>query len=476
MNKYSSAVVLAVMATIFIVYLLMGSTEPDNERVYLVQIAQSKEVLIERGVVKSSDASPIRAGASGTIIEIAEHGTFVKKGEQLFRMDNSEAVGWYEDAQERIESHKSEQRKTKNELSVVQLEERNRRLVNEADLELAKINLQLEEMGLTKNSQRILEIDLLLTQMNLEEKQEELERNKRLFEKGLSSQSDIDKAERNVIAAKARVEEQKINNNLLKQGATLEELEELKSQVALKEFQVAKGDQDSERKLRKIKSQLKVVEEKLNVEYKDMTISGAQVDGAISYATRDGIAINKGFTDWRNAGRWMPNTIGTERWVGDVIFEIIDPRQMCIEILINEMDRPLIEEGQNVSVYIAALQNRHFTGRISYIGGIGRDRLDAATYREDLGKTKVTVYNAIVELDDVGDQLRPGMSAMVHMPVKETTEYVLIPMEYVTKDGDRYLVTKEGVADPVEISGELKGTKYFEVHSGLANGDKLSRP
>ena len=472
--RYSVAVVIIVAFSIFS---LIGNESKDEQAIFVVSITESKDILVERGVVKSSDASPVKAGASGTVIEIIEHGVMVKKGQQMFRMDNSEAVGWLEDGQERLESHKSEFRKIQNELSVVQVEERNRQLVNKSDLELAKIKLQLEEMGLSKRTLRMLEIDLALAKMNDQEKREELDRTKRLFAKGLASQSDIDKAERALIAAEARVEEQRINNELLKKGATFEELEEMRSQVALKEFHVAKGEQISQRKLRKIKNKLKVLEEKMNVERKDMTISGAQVDGAISYATRDGIAINKGFTDWRNAGRWMPNAVGTERWIGDVIFDIIDPRQMCVQILINDLDRPLVEEGQNVQVYIPALKNQRYSGRIAYIGGIGRDRLDAAPYRDDLGKTKVTVYNAVIEFDDLDDSLRPGMSALIHMPVSKTKQHVLVPLDYIIIKDDEYFVKTESDSGNIQkVLGEVKANNFLAVESGLSNGDRLLKP
>ncbi len=463
---------------ILILFGLSGEDQVETSEVYIVQAIESKSEVVERGLVVSDDVEVIRAGASGVFVEMSDSGGYVKKGEQLFRMDSSEPETWYEDAQERINTLLSDKSQVEQELTVVQLEERNTKLIKKEDLALAKLKLELEEMGLSSRTRRILEIDLKLSEIDVTESEEALEREKRLFEKGLASRLDVDEAKRRLITKKAKLEEQRIAKTLQEQGAVEEILEEMRTHVSMQEFLVERSNTVSESRIKRIKNRLKTIDKRLSVERKDMTISGAQVKGATAYATRDGIAINKGYKDWRNAGRWVPNTVGSKRYIGDVIFEIIDPTKMRIETLISELDYSLVEQGQNVEIFIPALKNKHYTGVLDYIGGIGRDRSDASILSDDIGKTDITVYNAVVKFDNSDEHLRPGMSAVIRFPATHTKTKILIPKEYTKHvDGNSYLVlSKNGSAqNEISISGVPKGAHYISVNEGLVGGESLIR-
>ena len=479
MNKYY---VIAVGVFMVLILALIQSsdelTSDGDANVFEVRSVIAKTHISERGLVRSDDVLPVRAGSSGVIIEILENGAQVKAGDRMFKMDSSEPEEWYQAALDRITTYENDKKKIEQELSVVHLEERNKKIIKELEFSLAKLKLALEEQGLSKRSLRLMEIDLELAIMNKNEAAEKLDRQKSMFEKGLASTTDVERAERELVAKEAQLEELKIGNELKRAGATPEEIAEMKSQVSLRSFQLKRTEAHSENRIRSIRNKLQVAEKNIAVERKDLTISKPQIDGATIFAERDGLAINIGYSDWSSGGRWIPNSVGTNRYVGDVIFEIIDPRKMRVDVLVNELDRDLITEGQNVDVYVPALRNKKLSGSIKYISGIGRDRRDASLTKDEMGKTGITVYGVSIALDQASEELRPGMSVRAKIPVQSQQIMQIIPRDYVKVEADkRYvqLLTSNGDIEKKEINAESKNKDYVVVLSGLADGDKLRK-
>lgn len=469
---------IAACLLLLLLFFASGDNKDDivDNAVLIVSAQTASASISERGVLVSDDIASIRAGASGVIVQMEEGGSYVKKGQHVLTMDSSEPESWYEDALDRIATLRNDKQRAERELSVVQVEERNRELVNVENLKLVKLDLELTEAGAASSSRRLMAIDIELAQIDLAEAREELDREQRLYEKGLSSALDIEKARRQLVAREAQMEELLIEQRLLLAGPEPEIIEEMKTRVQMQEFIVKKNKNVSQARMKRIRNNIQTIEERIAVERQDLTISGAQVKGAIAYASRDGLLINKGFKDWRNAGRWVPNTVGTKRYIGDVIYEVIDPSDVKIDLTINEVDYGLVEEGQNVTITIPALKNRRFSGVLSNLGGMGRDRRDASITGDDLGKTDVTVYSATVHFDETVTDFRPGMSAIVTFPTMQARSTIIIPRTYTRQNEDgSYSVRKviDGQAVDTTITGMPRDIYYFKVSSGLQDGDRL---
>lgn len=144
---------------------------------------------------------------------------------------------------------------------------------------------------------------------------------------------------------------------------------------------------------------------------------------------------------------------------GKTLYRIAGLDKIWIEAEVYESELPLIDVGQKAEVTLTYLPGKKFTGRVSFI----------YPYLE--GKTRTGRIR--VELPNPGLELKPDMYANVDLG-KERGERLVVPEEAVIYAGPRRLVfldLGEGRLRPQEIEVGIKTGDYYEVLSGLEEGD-----
>ncbi len=147
---------------------------------------------------------------------------------------------------------------------------------------------------------------------------------------------------------------------------------------------------------------------------------------------------------------------------GGKLMTIANDSQVFATANVYEKDLNLIKAGQEVSVKIASLPNRTFTGRIAVISSVVE------------GETRVVPVKA--ELDNSGGQLKPGMFAQLEVSTNQTSKNILaIPNSSVVEANGKQLVyVKNGDGyQAAEVTlGQTSGD-LVEVKSGLFEGDSI---
>ncbi|QIR41793.1 efflux RND transporter periplasmic adaptor subunit (plasmid) [Tolypothrix sp. PCC 7910] len=156
-------------------------------------------------------------------------------------------------------------------------------------------------------------------------------------------------------------------------------------------------------------------------------------------------------------------TIGqTFNDAGGKLMTIVNDSQLFATANIYEKDLNKVRTGQRISLKVASMPDRTFSGRISRIGTVVE------------GETRVVPVQA--EVNNLSGQLKPGMFAELEILTDQTSSATLaIPASAVVDaNGKKVVYLQNGNAyQPVEVTlGQTSGDTV-EVKSGLFEGDMI---
>lgn len=143
------------------------------------------------------------------------------------------------------------------------------------------------------------------------------------------------------------------------------------------------------------------------------------------------------------------------------ILTIMDPGVLHIDADIYEKDIAKITNGLEVEVTVPAYPGETFKGKIFYISDI----LNPAT-------RTITVRT---EVKNQAYKLKPGMFADMTVYLSRVADVLVVPTEAVLDEQDERVVfiEEDGHYLPVVIEVGSKQNGYFEVLSGLKQGDQV---
>ena len=159
---------------------------------------------------------------------------------------------------------------------------------------------------------------------------------------------------------------------------------------------------------------------------------------------------------------------GDDAWQADPMCEVYPPQNMEVVVRINEVNVPLVRQGQRVTAEVPALGRLPRTGVISQVAGVGRDKNDLLGRK---GTSGVTQYEVRIVLDPGADgrdgDFRQGMTALVAIEIERVANALILPREAVESRTTGLAIRRrpEGAWEPIE--GRLVGDRHCVVTSGL---------
>lgn len=147
---------------------------------------------------------------------------------------------------------------------------------------------------------------------------------------------------------------------------------------------------------------------------------------------------------------------------GGKLMTIVNDSRVYATANIYEKDLGKVKTGQGVSLKVASLPSRTFTGRIAVIGSVVE------------GETRVVPVKA--ELDNPGGVLKPGMFAELEVLTDRTPTAILAikSSAVVEANGKKLVYVQNGNAyQPVEVTLGQTFSDMVEVKSGLFEGDLI---
>ncbi|MFA4930310.1 MAG: efflux RND transporter periplasmic adaptor subunit [Patescibacteria group bacterium] len=145
-----------------------------------------------------------------------------------------------------------------------------------------------------------------------------------------------------------------------------------------------------------------------------------------------------------------------------VVATIITEKKIA-QLVLNEADIVQVELGQKVNVDVDAIDGLTLVGEVVEI-----DELSEAS-------SGVVTYNIKVVFLTEDERVKEGMSVSGSVIIDTASDVLAVPVAAVTKQDDLYYVQilNNGVAEWQEIEVGLADDFYYEVVSGLAEGQEV---
>ncbi len=189
--------------------------------------------------------------------------------------------------------------------------------------------------------------------------------------------------------------------------------------------------------------------------------------------------------------------VGTMNNPGSLILTVSDLSVMEVVLEVDETDVPAISIGDGANVELDAFPDLAFPGIVTEIGN---SAIRPPSGAAGSGATPTIDFEVVVTLENPAAELRPDLSATAEVVTDTRTDQLAIPIIALTlreeddfasangtdresdnRDGDQgesdavegVFVVKDGVATFVPVEVGIAGQEYFEVLSGLSEGDTV---
>lgn len=299
-----------------------------------------------------------------------------------------------------------------------------------------------------------------------------------------------------------RLEPDQYESSVLRSEASLAQSE---AQRAQQEANLIRTRRDLDRLLELrsrdslLVSRQQVDDTRTNVEVAEATLSSAehgvaQANAALREA-RDQLAKTiftapiDGKITRLNVEQGETVIIGTMNNPGSLVLTISDLSLIEAVVQVDETDVSRISLGDSASIRIDAFPNRGFVGRVSRIG----NSAIAAPSQQTSGQQAAIDFEVVLTLDPTDVPLRPDLSATADIIVETRPDALAVPIIAMTvreegedsahADGPTtrrqpreiegvFTVTDDRVTFTAVTLG-IAGQEYFEVLSGLSEGDTV---
>ncbi|AUG57122.1 MAG TPA: efflux RND transporter periplasmic adaptor subunit [Ruminiclostridium sp.] len=389
--------ILAVLATFALLITAGCSTSASNEdaieeeRAITVSVDYIKKTDIEKTQTVTGQAKPIKEvnvipKLPGKVSEVyVSLGDEVKEGQTLFTIDDKEIK-----------------------LQLAQAE---------AAVNVAKANVKRAEGGALELQMTQLESAFKSAEINLNDAQKMYDDVKILYENGMASKQDLDRAKSGYELAK-------------------EQFETAKSALELTESRINKENiETAQAQLKQAKASYNLAKTQL-----ENTVVTSPADGYIS-----SLNVNEGEI---TSGAVPAATI-------------VDISTVVVEVNIVENIVNKIKVGDEYPVYIESVKKEPFLGKVISIS----PNVDPMTQS----------YRTRIEVPNEDGAIKGGMSAKVEIAVEAKENILAVPVECVVSEGGKsYIyVVEEDRAVKKEVTTGISNEEFIEISGDIKEGSQV---
>jgi HlyD family secretion protein len=291
-----------------------------------------------------------------------------------------------------------------------------------------------------------------------------------------ASQADIDVAEASVLLAKIQMDkawedykpyENKAENNPLR-AALYNKYAQAKQQyeAAVSRLNNLKGGRPSELNIELAQADLKLAQanlqeaiqqyDRLQAGPDPLELSAIQARITAAQALLDSVRLIAPFEGTITEVKIKP---GDQVSPGTVAFRLDDLSRLLLDVPVSEVDISQLHEGQDVLLTFDAISEKQYSGKVVEVARVGNVNQG------------VVDFNVLVELVDLDELVKPGMTAAVNIIVNRLEDVLLVPNRAVrVKDGKRVVyVLRDGIPTALPIVlGASSEMDSQVVETGLA--------
>jgi len=182
--------------------------------------------------------------------------------------------------------------------------------------------------------------------------------------------------------------------------------------------------------------------------------------------------------------------IGTMNNPGSLVLTISDLSVIEVVVQVDETDVPEISLGDSAMVRIDAFPHREFSGRVTEIG----NSAIRPPSQQTAGQQAAIDFEVVITLDPTDAALRPDLSATADVVTATRDQVLSVPIIALTvrdtpadttaadgneaarseaADQEGVFLVADGIVSFVPVEIGIAGQEYFEVLSGLSEGDTV---
>lgn len=165
-----------------------------------------------------------------------------------------------------------------------------------------------------------------------------------------------------------------------------------------------------------------------------------------------------GIISKRNAKPGEVVITGTMNNPGTVIMTVTDLSKMRVRARIDEVEVPLVKADQKARIYLQSDPDRPVAARVIRVASKGD---------KQAGRDVVT-FEAILDVLEIDERIRPGMTANVEIEVARRDDAMMIPVESVVHRmrkelDDRIVASFDAMQQDVDMSERARQAQYIKV-------------
>jgi HlyD family secretion protein len=423
------------------------------------------------GVLRAENSTPVGVNPRGQVLVwLLPEGTMVKTGDLLARFDDTNFRDEVAENRTGLDIALARLRQRQEELQATDEDLKSRTTLLEADLAASETELKRLQSLPRKEDLERARLDLEYATRSLEAAQAEADRYRTLAGKGVVMASDLKDREMAAVTAKADCESSRIQFQLVRDGATAQELET--SKLRTRQVRI-----DLDQTRNELPGQLRVCEGLVTEAQTEVDKARARLDESNSSleamqvkSPADGMLVHRTIR-----GRKVEP--GTSFWASASLFDIVDVSRMFVRVKVLESEVRSVKEGQPAQVRVVTMPDRVLKGRISKVAKVGKDKSEdeLMTWREMRSKAGVQAFDVEVVLEETEPRMRPNVSAEVTISVERLENVIKVPLDAVFTRNDqpvvRLLTWRGPTVHPVQLG--TSGSDWVVVTDGLTDGDKV---
>jgi len=429
-------------------------------------------ILTARGEVKAKKNTEIRCEVEGrsTIVWLIDEGKQVKEGDLLVELTN-EGGGGGLSIDDRIKQQEIAVANAKAALEAAQKSHEIQLDLNASNIRKAELALSLARLSLTKYQEGDSKQDKQTARLNREEaeailrrRQADYETSKQLYARGYITKTEHENDSFNAYKARLELEKAKLAEEILEKYKHHRELAEKTSAVEEAEKELERTKKSAEAQAAQSKAALEARQAEYGIQVGNLEKLRRQKQNLKIRAPAPGMVV------YHRSNPWDPQRIevGASVHERQQLINLPDPSVMLVEVKINESQMDKMNLDLPATVEVEGIPNVRFTGKLSKIGVL-------ADAQNRWVNPNLKEYSNEITLDQVHEDLKPGMSANVEILVRRLEDVLAVPVQSVfSKGGNAYVfVSNNNRTEVRQVKLGLASTEYVQVLEGLQPGEKV---
>ena len=298
----------------------------------------------------------------------------------------------------------------------------------------------------------------------------------------------------NIAGLKAAIENEEANLRLaelqVERMAFEETVEKERAQIEARKAKLRYQQAVEKLEAQKVVNAADIKKRELNIErqQRDLDRTNKEIEAITINAEKPGLVVYGKV--WKGSGHEKIR-VGDNIWGGINIISLPDLSKMQVKTYVNEVDVDKLTVGQNAVIQLDALPGPTFTGIVSNIATLGREKE---------GEKNVKVFDITIEIDQQDERLRPGMTATSEVvietipprvPVKKNSIQppprkeilaesaplpLYVPLDAVFEKDGRTVVYRivDGQSEETEVALGKRNENYVVVENGLTPSDRVT--